>query len=474
MCILVNKNVWGGMNLGKNESGNVALMFALALLPMLMLATIAIEFSRQQGNERQAQAALDATVLAVAQRRALEGGDENSLTAFAQTYFTANLPDTPGATYDPLQLTITRDDEILLSVDASMPSGMLSLLGADSLDFSVQVGAVATSLSPLELVLVADVSNSMTGARIEALRDAAHLMVDQLIAPDGDNIRIAIVPFNNYVNVGIANRNAGWISVPDDEVREQNRCVRDFDASEALGCTFTTVCDVDASSGGGQEGCFMASSCPASVDVVTTCEIEEQDFVWLGCVGSRERPLNLQDQDFASDPALGVLMRPFRNCEEENAVLELTSDETEIRAKIDALIPSGTTYMAPGITWGIRTLSSGAPFDTAALSGAIDGQAIVLLSDGANIRTRNVDDERHDRNNPDEADEDTLAACDAAKAAGIIVYTVDFGVDDPDTENLLRDCATSPDNVFEADSPNQLSAVFENISQNFKEIALSR
>lgn len=340
------------------------------------------------------------------------------------------------------------------------------------MDIFAEAGAVASERSQMELILALDVSGSMAGDPIVALRKAANILVDQVIKPGNNDIRIGIVPFNNYVNVGLANRDAAWIDVPDNTSTIVEVCPVNEAASIDAGCTFERVCeelDVENAS------CRTQITCPAGVELVRdACFERTNELVWLGCVGSRERPLNTQDRNFGSDPAVGVLMDPDAECFEENQVLELTSSASVIRKAIEQLRPAGRTYMAPGMAWSLRALSSENPFTTARLSNTRNDQVVVLLTDGANTRSFDEQDGNHESTDIDEAIDDMLAACEEVKAASIEVYTINFAIDDKDTEALLAACATSEDHVFEADSPIQLQTAFRTIANRFSSLALSR
>lgn len=460
----------------KNESGNVAMMLALSILPVMMLITISIEFNRQQTFERQASAALDATVLATIRNRQDEGTDGVELSDFAQTYFEANAPVMDDVTYMPVVMQDT-GDEITLSVQASMPSAMLGIFGAESFDFDVSSSAVAGGASRLEMILVLDVSGSMAGEKTEGLRRAAQDLITLIINSENPDARIGIVPFNNYVNVGLNNRDADWISVADDGDVTTQSCTADMAGAESAGCTVSQSCSSGGASAEGGEVCTTTiSSCNRGVDsndfLICTEQVSER--VWHGCVGSRPDPLFLEDGDYANNPILGQLQPTVFSCEPENAIVELTNDAALLNRTLDGLIPSGTTYMATGLLWGARALSPQAPFDTASFSGTPGAQAIVLLSDGRNTRGRNASSMGHESPAMGVSDEDTVAACETIRDNGVTLYTIDFGVDDVGTEQLLRDCATSIDFAFEANNTNQLISVFNAIGSSFREVALSR
>ena len=58
------------VNALRERDGNVTMTFALTLIPLMMVAGLAIDFSRTEGSATQVQSALDGAVLAAA--RALQ------------------------------------------------------------------------------------------------------------------------------------------------------------------------------------------------------------------------------------------------------------------------------------------------------------------------------------------------------------------------------------------------------------------
>ena len=65
----------------------------------------------------------------------------------------------------------------------------------------------------LEVALVLDNTGSMKKDDKEtALRQAVQELVDSVMAGQAD-VKVAVVPFSQYVNVGVENRNAPWLEV---------------------------------------------------------------------------------------------------------------------------------------------------------------------------------------------------------------------------------------------------------------------
>jgi phospholipase/lecithinase/hemolysin len=72
------------------------------------------------------------------------------------------------------------------------------------------------------------------------------------------------------------------------------------------------------------------------------------------------------------------------------------------------------------------------------------------------------------------ADTITASLCENIKAQGITIYTVAFQVSDPDTETLLKNCATSPSYYFDAGSSTELTSSFSAIADKVAAVRLSK
>ncbi|MBS7704364.1 TadE/TadG family type IV pilus assembly protein [Chelatococcus asaccharovorans] len=148
------------------------------------------------------------------------------------------------------------------------------------------------------------------------------------------------------------------------------------------------------------------------------------------------------------------------------ALTRLTNNAAGLKAKIDQMVADGGTNLVEGFMWGWRTLSPYAPFgDGKAYTERKNRKIIILMTDGTNqwLQANNHNGSTYTpfgyyTNNRiasgltatqaarDAMDAKTLEACNNAKAAGLIVYTVGFdaGSDiDDQGKTLLRNCASA-------------------------------
>jgi Ca-activated chloride channel family protein len=117
----------------------------------------------------------------------------------------------------------------------------------------------------------------------------------------------------------------------------------------------------------------------------------------------------------------------------------LTTDYQSVKDAIDQYIASGGTDIADGIDAGTDELLNGAN----ATAGA--SKVMILLSDGGSSRTP------------------AITAADAAKSAGIRVFTIALG--SGANTSLLEDIASSPDDAFAAPDAADLDTVYAEIAQ---------
>lgn len=151
------------------RSGNVALIFALSLIPLIGIVGAAVDYSRASSARTDMQAALDATALMLAKNANVPGWQQAQLTSSAQSTFTA-LFTRPGVTNINITATYKSTAPATVAVSASgtlnsvFMGGVLGLLGnANAANMAISAGATSTYGSPqtLQLNVVFDASASM-------------------------------------------------------------------------------------------------------------------------------------------------------------------------------------------------------------------------------------------------------------------------------------------------------------------------
>ena len=190
--------------LSKDESGNVAIMFALVLVVLTFTAGMAIDYSRVAHTNSKIAAAADAAALA-AGRALLDGRyTDAEIKTLAQAYFQENLSDGGFGTISNLTVTVNRDNStVTFDVDADVPMTLTKVMGYDKADLPVS-SAVVFEQNDIELSLALDITGSMRGKKLADLKEASNDLIDILMPDAGTshNVRIGIAPYAAAVNAG--------------------------------------------------------------------------------------------------------------------------------------------------------------------------------------------------------------------------------------------------------------------------------
>jgi len=199
-----------------DRRANVAPIFAIAMLPVMGLVGMAVDYSRGNSMKAAVQAALDATALAMA--RSAPNLTAADLQQQSSDMFFANFnrPDAKNVVVTAAYST-TNGSALTLGASGIIETTFTRIMGVSQLN----VGSSSTikwGNQRLRVALVLDTTGSMASAgKIDALKTATKNLIDQLktaATTDGD-VYISIIPFSKDVNVGSSNRNAAWLQFDD-------------------------------------------------------------------------------------------------------------------------------------------------------------------------------------------------------------------------------------------------------------------
>lgn len=406
----------GGANILRTiaaaRGGNVAMMFAILLVPVLFGAGVAVDFARKAQAQAIVQEAADAALLRAARMRSQNPSlSDSELTAAARRIFDAALTAYSSVSVGAFSVAYDSQNEIFrLDVSGNMRTSVLSAVGVPALGVGTAAEVKLGKPPYLEVVLALDNTGSMNqNNKLQDLKDSASELIESLFShPDAD-IKVGLVPFAQYVNVGVSNKNAPW----------------------------------------------MGASSPG----------------WSGCVGSRLYPANIEDEGYDSNPipAIDGNVCPTR-------IHPLSTQKNLMLNAINAMTGGGWTYIPSGLAWGWRALSDNAPFSEGLSQTEIQNRegvkALILLTDGENTRAPSYP--AHNSTDRALADSLTLQLCEAVKDDGIVLYTIAFDVTDSMIRELMEQCGTSPSHYFEPESAAELSAAFADIAYSLRKLRLSR
>lgn len=457
----------------KHESGNVAIFFAIALLPAVLLVGASIDYGNGLRIRAKLHAALDSGALKAATDPTLALGSPGPCNSLAPCNVQTEISVTEGtrayfAQYQGLtptvKATLQDDGTINATASVSVPTFIMKITGATHMPIGVKT-QVKRGLSGAEVVLVLDTTGSMTGAKIATLKTAAADLVATLLPNSSTTNKIAIAPFDQYVKLPLSYRNASWLTGTQDySVPGPQYCYNSYPiATPGTPVHVTATCSND----GIPYDCsydytpYTYSGTPTQV-----CYQTSSNYTWYGCVGSRNYPLDLGDAVSASSPTPGML-----NTSCARSVTQLTNDKVALQAQINAMNAYGETYIAPGLLWGWRLISPDGPFGDAKPYGATK-KIMVLMTDGAN--TRSATYPAHSGYNAIDANTITTKTCDNIKAKNIEIYSVAFMITDPTILNILKNCATSPATYYNSTSTTELKDAFQAIGYNIMAVRLSK
>ncbi len=199
------------------RSGNVAITFALASLPVVGTVGFAVDYSHANSVKAAMQAALDSTALMLSKDAATV--TNSALQTEALNIFNAlfTRPEAKGvsitATY-----TTTGGSQVVVNGSAQVPTTFLGIVGYNN----ITVNGSATSAwgsSRLRVALALDNTGSMADdGKMNALKSATKSLLTQLknAASTNGDVYVSIIPFSRDVSVDpSSNYNGDWIDWTD-------------------------------------------------------------------------------------------------------------------------------------------------------------------------------------------------------------------------------------------------------------------
>ena len=168
-----------------------------------------------------------------------------------------------------------------------------------------------------------------------------------------------------------------------------------------------------------------------------------------------------------------------------NELKPLSAEIDSVKSDLAELQTYGDTYLPAGLVWGWRTLDSNAPF-TETKSDKKDevNNVLLLMTDGSNTTTLNGTKEGFDgiyhwqnvysETQTNDANEITEELCTSIKAEDIQIVTIAFEVTDATTKTLLKTCASSGSDFYDATDTSELKAAFSKIGSGLMDVRLIR
>ncbi len=374
-------------------------------------------------NARLSQA-VDAAALAGGRSLSIGGGGDYE--TVIKKYFKANMPEGyMGAEVPEPVITLNAaGDEIEVVATATVPTTLMKVLGAKSMKIDARA-VVNRAVQGMEVALVLDNSGSMSGNKMNDLKTSSELLVDILY---GDNevvedLYMSVVPFSGRSNL------KGHVDVHPVSPPSPDFICLDMRAGE--------LAEDDTPPVSAPFGHFSTGS-----------------YTWANNSSNHKN----------------------RVCPVAE-ITPLIQPKSEVKAAINAMVAKGCTRYDLGTVWGWRNISpswrgvwTGSP---SSLPLDYEEQqmekAIIVMTDG-----ENTPDCLEDSQTQAQTEAAFTRVCDDMKANGIVVYTITFQLEDPDTNALFQDCASGAARYFKSPSSDALEAAFTTIANDLSTLRLSQ
>jgi Flp pilus assembly protein TadG len=426
------------------STGNVAITFGLAVMPVFGLVGSAVDYGRIHSVKAGMQTAVDATALMLAKEAVT--ATNGQLQANAQTYFKANFsrPDANNATASATYAGGT-SSKLAVNASASVPTTFMKMFGYDA----VTVTASSTAKwgnSRLRVALALDNTGSMASdSKIAALKTATNNLIQQLqsAAENTGDVFVSLVPFSKDVNLDPANYGASWI---------------DWTTWDTLNGACT------------KSGYTTKSTCNSHSGVWTPANHN----TWNGCVvdrGNSSGPASAAYDTNVLAPVPGTAASLFAAEQYDScaqAALPLTDNWTAMNTLVNGMTPGGNTNQGIGLAVGWMSLAGGGPFTTPPMDPNYEyKQVIVLLTDGLNTQNRWYTTQSS-------IDTRQRTTCTNIKNAGITLYTVQVNTGGDPTSTLLKNCATDSGKFFELKQADAIVSTFQSIGVELTQLFVSQ
>ena len=461
----------------REEDGTMVALAVYIFLAMMIVGGIGVDLMAFEMNRTRLQHTLDRAVLAAADLdQELEPADvvTDYFRKSGMEQFLTNINVDQGINYRTVSAHAT----------ARVKTQFIHMIGVNTFE-APAYGEAEEKIGHVEISMVLDISGSMKeNSRIQNLREAAKTFVDTVIREENeDRISLSIVPYSEHVNLG----EAMFDRLPNTNHRHDfSHCVemRDSDFSTTTissSYRYDQMQHFEWNYYGGRDEDLQDAVCPLSQD-------------------------SRHVQDLSPRP--------------QNTVTAFSQDGTALKTKIDSLRPISGTAIYQGMKWGVALLdpSTQGIVSSLASAGKADPvfsgrpksysdvetlKTIILMTDGENSSTQRIANWAYDsdsdyvhwdrynfnyylqaarvRNSSSwyytkyvKSQGDALLdnICDAAKAKGIVIWSIGFEVSNNGAD-VMENCASSPSHFFRVEGI-EIEEAFKSIARQINQLRLTQ
>ena len=510
-----------------DTSANIAVVAAMGMGAILLCVGAALDLTNAVNLKSKLSSSTDNAVLAAA---IANSKNPQEMSQIARSSFDANFKLTPDQTLKSFKLLKLPNNEIEVVTVLTYQPNFSKFLGTKTRDIKVSARSILPTLNSLDVALVLDRTGSMAGANLSNLKKASEDFLDD-VDSSGADIRVSVIPFSDYVNIGLDYAGEDWLDLPTNNSSGSDvECTME-DASTSTcfnpstpppncqtgtttqstndGTTQRTTTTTITDNGNGSctvstrvEETTQNSSSVSTSTVTTSGSSSQISSNWANVTQSTAGNYCTYSPD-PSDSSGNLV----EECSVTNIVgnwygcvgsrsggnnldvsyngnkippaMELTcgqpikplSDDIQAaKAKVESLTASGPTYIPAGLIWGWRSLTATAPLKVQSTPDRM--KLVILMTDGQN--TVSQSGLFHDGTDYSEANTLTENLCNEIKGSGVKIATMSYssGSRDSTTTRLLKECASNSDLYFEPRNSKTLKKAFEDAITSTKSIRL--
>lgn len=480
-----------------DASGNVAIVFGLVAIVLMLAIGGAIDVGRWLHARDQTASAIDAAVLAGGRALQVQTNDDSAAVTAAQKYYAQNVTSRMTVTDDTVNFAVngngmgvTATGSAFIETPFLRFAGIekLPLISASQTNFDGVGGSeIGMQSTNTEISLMLDITGSMAGQKLQDLKDAATDLVKVVILDSQSkySTKMAIVPFSDSVRLPT--------TAVSKAMGTPVKIVKKSSGSKQYIYNRTETCVVeragtnrytDVAPGTGNYS-MPLRLLVATVDTSDgTVVIDNNSSKVQGSAATitwKKKPTNYK--------AIEKAVTGFATCTlpASAEVLPLTSTKQTLTDKIGALQVAGNTAGQVGTAWAWYTLST----NWSSLW-ATDSQPKAQSADLTKIAILMTDGEYNTQyttegiktgstgagTTPANADSTTQARelCKNMKAAGVVVYTIGFDVGGATSTaaQTLSQCASEPGKFYNADDGEELKQAYRDIAVKLTSLYLSK
>lgn len=509
-----------GQSFSADQRGNVAMVAALAMVPLTLASMGAVDLTRSIAARVELQDALDAAALAAGRSSTL---DQGQLQQLGSRILQQNLSGATDFRLSSSSFTFGEGGKVVASAQATYHPTFALLGGGSDKQISAST-EVQRANSILEIALVLDNTKSMDGSKITNLRNAATKFVGVMKTAAAQStepkaVQISLVPFSNTVKVGSTYRTAAWMdqtgaSPINDQIfttaqgatQKGDRWAYFDNIDPWRGCVEMRQAPYDVTAEPPATATpatlFTPMFAPDEVDGTVNDYLTDprdkdgKKLNWWAAQGDIKKYAN------KAKVTVSETIGPNKGCDMQ-AIQRLTTDFDSLTSSISKMKAVGETNIPNGLLWGWLTLSPNAPFsDGVAYLTPKHRKIVVLMTDGDNTMIDNASSNNRSTYSAagfvwqgrllqdngaaltalDSSQNTRTAAYDSRmklicanmKAAdvGIEIYTVGVGVSS-NAKKLLQQCASGADHYFDVTGTDMTSA-FQSVANQISQLHLSK